>query len=35
VRTVEDYKSQLLHTLGAESTADLVRYAVRQGLVSD
>jgi DNA-binding NarL/FixJ family response regulator len=33
VRTVEGYKAQLLRTLGAESSADLVKFAVRQGLV--
>ena len=35
VRTVEDHKAQLLRTLGFESTADLVKFAVRQGLVAD
>jgi len=35
VRTVEDHKAQLLRALGFESTADLVKFAVRQGLVSD
>ncbi|MFD1987406.1 response regulator [Mesorhizobium newzealandense] len=35
VRTVEDHKSQLLHALGVQSTADLIRYAVKQGLISD
>jgi DNA-binding NarL/FixJ family response regulator len=35
VRTVEDHKSQLLLTLGVKSTADLVKFAVKQGLVSD
>ena len=35
VRTVEDHKSQLLHVLGVKSTADLVRFAVKQGLISD
>lgn len=35
VRTVEDHKSQLLHALGLKSTADLVKYAVRHGLLSD
>ena len=35
VRTVEDHKSQLLHVLGVQSTADLIRYAVKQGLISD
>jgi two-component system, NarL family, response regulator NreC len=35
VRTVEDHKSQLLVALGVKSTADLVRFAVKHGLVSD
>ncbi|RJT26613.1 DNA-binding response regulator [Mesorhizobium waimense] len=35
VRTVEDHKSQLLHVLGAKRTADLIRFAVKQGLISD
>jgi DNA-binding NarL/FixJ family response regulator len=35
VRTVEDHKSQLLNALGVKSTADLVKFAVRQGLISD
>jgi DNA-binding NarL/FixJ family response regulator len=35
VRTVEDHKSQLLVALGGKSTADLVRFAVKHGLVSD
>ena len=34
VRTVEDHKSQLLQVLGAKTTADLVKFAVKQGLVS-
>ena len=33
VRTVEDHKAQLLRALGLESTADLVKFAVRQGIV--
>jgi DNA-binding NarL/FixJ family response regulator len=33
VRTIEDHKAQLLRTLGLETTADLVKFAVRQGLV--
>jgi DNA-binding NarL/FixJ family response regulator len=33
VRTIEDHKAQLLRLLDADSTADLVRFAVRQGLV--
>ena len=35
IRTVEDHKSQLLVALGAKSTADLVRYAIKLGLISD
>jgi DNA-binding NarL/FixJ family response regulator len=35
VRTVEDHKSQLLVALGAKSTADLVKFALKHGLVSD
>jgi two-component system, NarL family, response regulator NreC len=35
VRTVEDHKSQLLHTLDLKSTAELVRFAVKRGLVVD
>jgi DNA-binding NarL/FixJ family response regulator len=35
VRTVEDHKSQLLVALGARSTADLVRFAIKLGLVAD
>jgi two-component system, NarL family, response regulator NreC len=35
VRTVEDHKTQLLLTLGVKTTADLVKFAVKQGLVSD
>jgi DNA-binding NarL/FixJ family response regulator len=35
VRTVEDHKSQLLVALGVKSTADLVKFAVKHGLVSD
>ena len=34
VRTVEAHKRELMQTLGAESNADLVRFAVRQGLVA-
>ena len=33
VRTIEDHKAQLLRVLSVESTADLVKFAVRQGLV--
>lgn len=35
VRTVEDHKAQLLRTLDAQNTADLVRFAVKQGLLPD
>ena len=35
VRTVEDHKAQLLRALEASSTADLVRFAVKRGLVAD
>jgi DNA-binding NarL/FixJ family response regulator len=35
VRTVEDQKYQLMRELGLESTAELVRFAVRQGLVPE
>jgi DNA-binding NarL/FixJ family response regulator len=35
VRTVEDHKSQLLVALGVKSTADLVKFAVKHGFVSD
>jgi DNA-binding NarL/FixJ family response regulator len=35
VRTVEDHKSQLLVALGVKSTADLVKFAVKHGLVLD
>jgi DNA-binding NarL/FixJ family response regulator len=33
VRTVEGHKSQLHIALGAESTADLIKFAIKQGLV--
>jgi DNA-binding NarL/FixJ family response regulator len=33
VRTIEDHKAQLLRLLQADSTADLVKFAVRHGLV--
>ena len=33
VRTIEDHKAQLLRMLGVDSTAELVKFAVRQGLV--
>lgn len=35
VRTVEDHKYQLMHGLGLESTADLVRFAIKHRLVPD
>ncbi len=35
VRTVEDHKAELLQTLGLKSTAQLVKFAIRQGLVRD
>lgn len=35
VRTVENHKSQLLHVLGLENTADLVRFAVKQRIVPE
>jgi DNA-binding NarL/FixJ family response regulator len=35
VRTVEDHKAHLLTALGVSSTAELVKFAVKQGLVSD
>jgi DNA-binding NarL/FixJ family response regulator len=35
VRTVEDHKSQLLVALGVKSTVDLVKFAMKHGLVSD
>ncbi len=35
VRTVEDHKTQLLDALDARNTADLIKYAVREGLLSD
>ena len=33
VRTVETHKQDLLQTLSLETTADLIKFAVRQGLV--
>lgn len=33
VRTVEDHKARLMQTLGLESTADLVRFAIKQRIV--
>jgi two-component system, NarL family, response regulator NreC len=35
VRTVEDHKAQLMHALGATSTAELVKIAIRRGLVEN
>jgi DNA-binding NarL/FixJ family response regulator len=35
VRTVEDHKAALMREIGVDSTAGLVRFAVRQGLVQD
>lgn len=35
VRTVEDHKAHLLETLGVETTADLVKFALKQGLISE
>ena len=35
VRTVESHKYQLLQTLNLESTADLVRFAIRQRIVPE
>ncbi|MGV7213505.1 response regulator [Bradyrhizobium sp. UFLA05-112] len=35
VRTVEDHKSQLLAALGVKSTADLVKFAIKQGLIPE
>jgi DNA-binding NarL/FixJ family response regulator len=35
VRTVETHKQDLLQALGLETTADLIKFAVRQGLVED
>jgi DNA-binding CsgD family transcriptional regulator len=33
VRTVEEHKANLVTMLGANGTADLVRVAIRQGLI--
>lgn len=35
VRTVENHKAQLHHVLGLGSTADLVRFAIKQHIVPD
>ena len=32
IRTVEDHKYQLMRALGVESTAELVRFAIKLGL---
>lgn len=34
VRTAEAHKARLLHTLGLDSTAELVHYAIRNGVIS-
>jgi DNA-binding NarL/FixJ family response regulator len=34
VRTVENHRSNIMHTLGARNTADLTREAMRLGLVA-
>ena len=33
VRTVETHKQSLLHSLGAETTADLIKFAIKHGLI--
>ena len=33
VRTVETHKQSLVHTLGAETTADLIKFAIKHGLI--
>ena len=33
VRTVETHKQSLQHTLGAETTTDLIRFAIKNGLI--
>jgi DNA-binding NarL/FixJ family response regulator len=33
VRTAEDHKAQIMRLLGATSTADLVKCAIRHGLI--
>jgi two-component system, NarL family, response regulator NreC len=35
VRTVEDHKSHLMQVLGLETTADLVRFAIKQRIVPE
>ena len=35
VRTVEGHKAQLQNAVGADSTAALIKFAIKQGLVSD
>ncbi len=35
VRTVEDHKSQLMQTLGLSNNAELVRFALKCGLISE
>jgi DNA-binding NarL/FixJ family response regulator len=34
-RTVESHKYEMMAALGVESTAELVRYAIQRGLVTD
>lgn len=34
VRTVETHKYEIMHLLGIDSTVDLVKFAIRQGIVS-
>lgn len=34
VRTVETHKYELMHLLGIDNTVDLVKFAIRQGIVS-
>ena len=35
VRTVETHKQGLQHTLGADTTADLIKFAIKHGLIPD
>jgi len=34
-RTVENHKYEMMHSLGVQGTAELVRYAIQNGLVDD
>jgi DNA-binding NarL/FixJ family response regulator len=34
VKTVETHRSRLMRKLGVEKVADLVRYAIRNGIIS-